>query len=265
MALNIDIFKIIDDVNYLISVYSTSTGEEGGFECSILHPSSGNVAFAAGRDGWAFTLTQFASLYNRMRKQQSKSLVNKLWGENYFDTESSKWSTSNESSDGEKKLKRGFEQYVLEPIYKVLNWCVSNQVDELEKFADKLDINFKLKPDEKGLVQGKDLMSRFMKRWLPAADAMLELVILHLPSPLTAQRYRVSNLYEGPLDDPVAIAIRECDPNAHLMVYVSKMLSDPFDKSKFFAFGRVFSGTAQPGMTVRIMTPDYKPDGSDTG
>lgn len=110
-------------------------------------------------------------------------------------------------------------------------------------------------------------MSRFMKRWLPAANAMLELIVLHLPSPLIAQRYRVSNLYEGPLDDPVAIAIRECDPNTHLMVYISKMLPDPVDKTKFFAFGRVFSGTAQPGMKVRIMTPGYKPNepDSDTG
>lgn len=108
-------------------------------------------------------------------------------------------------------------------------------------------------------------MNRFMKRWLPAADAMLELIVLHLPSPLKSQRYRVSNLYEGPLDDPVAIAIRECDPNAHLMIYISKMLPDPVDKTKFFAFGRVFSGTAQPGMPVRIMTPDYKVDGSDSG
>lgn len=157
--------KIIDDVNYLISVYSTTTttatnSSSSGcvFECDELHPSKGNVAFAAGRDGWAFTLTQFAGIYNRMRKQATSSttttLVDRLWGENFYDNATSKWTTGAESASSDVKLKRGFEQYVLEPIYKVLNWCMENQLDELEKFADKLTINFKLKPDERELVRG---------------------------------------------------------------------------------------------------------------
>lgn len=262
--------KIIDDVNYLISVYSTTTEENPstGFQCDILHPSRGNVAFAAGRDGWAFTLPQFAQIYNQMRKQPSSSLVDKLWDDNYFDSVTNKWSTSSDMG----RLRRGFEQYILEPIYKVLGFCVDCRVDEVEKFADKLNVPFKLKTDERdefldSVGGGKELMSRFMKRWLPAADALLELICVHLPSPLVAQRYRCANLYEGPLDDLAAIGIRECDPNGHLVVYVSKMLPDPNDKTKFYAFGRVFSGTAQPGMCVRIMTPDYKPDqpNSDTG
>lgn len=259
--------KIIEDVNYLIGVYSSSSSDNetttNAFVCDELHPSRGNVAFAAGRDGWAFTLTQFAEIYNRIKKQASSSLVDRLWGDNYFDDTANKWTTSSQMG----RLRRGFEQYVLEPVYKVLELCCETRLDELEKFADKLNVQFKLKSDERDSVVGKELMSRFMKRWLPAADALLELVCVHLPSPLTAQRYRCANLYEGPLDDEAAIGIRECDSQAHLVVYVSKMLPDPVDKTRFFAFGRVFSGTAQPGMNVRIMTPDYKPDGpkSDSG
>ncbi|GJR25089.1 elongation factor 2 [Tanacetum coccineum] len=33
-------------------------------------------------------------------------------------------------------------------------------------------------------------------KWLPAGN-LLELMILHFPSPCTAQKYRVENLYEG--------------------------------------------------------------------
>lgn len=133
---------------------------------------------------------------------------------------------------------------------------------QLETFLTlfyRLKVNFKLKAEES---VGRELMRSFMKRWLPAADAMLELIVVHLPSPQVAQRYRVSNLYEGPLDDPVAVGISECDQNAPLMIYISKMISDPNDKSKFFALGRVFSGTAESGMQIRIMGPDYTP-GSD--
>ncbi len=80
----------------------------------------------------------------------------------------------------------------------------------------------------------------------------------HLPSPQEAQRYRVNNLYEGPLDDAAAIAIRECDKNGPLMIYISKMVPDPNCKTKFYAVGRVFSGTAEAGLDVRILGPDYK-------
>jgi translation elongation factor EF-G len=44
--------------------------------------------------------------------------------------------------------------------------------------------------------------------WLPASEALLEMIIYHLPSPAFAQKYRVDVLYEGPLDDAYATAIR---------------------------------------------------------
>ena len=78
------------------------------------------------------------------------------------------------------------------------------------------------------------------------AQALLEMMIWHLPSPAIAQKYRVENLYEGPLDDVYATAIRNCDANGPLMLYVSKMIPAS-DKGRFFAFGRVFAGRARLG------------------
>merc|ERR1712021_43021 len=49
-----------------------------------------------------------------------------------------------------------------------------------------------------------------------------------------------------------------CDPKGHLMMYVSKMVPTS-DKGRFYAFGRVFSGTIATGMKVRIMGPNYVP------
>lgn len=80
-----------------------------------------------------------------------------------------------------------------------------------------------------------------MRKWLPAGDTMLQMICMHLPSPVTAQKYRMEMLYEGPHDDEAAIAIRNCDPNGPLMMYVSKMVPTS-DKGRFYAFGRVFSG-----------------------
>ena len=51
-----------------------------------------------------------------------------------------------------------------------------------------------------------------MRKWLPAGDALLQMITIHLPSPVTAQRYRMEMLYEGPHDDPCAVGIKNCDP-----------------------------------------------------
>jgi len=92
---------------------------------------------------------------------------------------------------------------------------------------------------------------------LPADEALLEMMVLHLPSPAKAQKYRVENLYTGPMDDPTATAIRNCDPNGPLCMYVSKMVPTA-DKSRFFAFGRVFAGTISGGQKVRILGPNFE-------
>merc|ERR1712107_916564 len=73
-----------------------------------------------------------------------------------------------------------------------------------------------------------------------------------------AQKYRVENLYEGPMDDTASSAIRACDPAGPLMMYVSKMVPTS-DKGRFHAFGRVFSGTIATGQKVRILGSHYKP------
>jgi elongation factor 2 len=86
--------------------------------------------------------------------------------------------------------------------------------------------------------------------------------VTKLPSPRQAQKYRVENLYEGPMDDEAAKAIRACDASSGLMMYVSKMVPTS-DKGRFYAFGRVFSGTIATGQKVRILGPHYKPGGKE--
>merc|ERR1712071_598011 len=83
-------------------------------------------------------------------------------------------------------------------------------------------------------------------------------IAIHLPSPATAQRYRMEMLYEGPFEDEAAVGIKTCDPNGPLMMYISKMVPTS-DKGRFYAFGRVFSGKVCTGMKARIMGPNYTP------
>jgi len=68
--------------------------------------------------------------------------------------------------------------------------------------AEKIGI--KLTAEDKD-NRDKQLMKVIMRKWLPAGDAMLQMITIHLPSPVTAQKYRMELLYEGPNDDDAAI------------------------------------------------------------
>merc|ERR1719261_732910 len=127
--------------------------------------------------------------------------------------------------------------------------------EKTAKLIKKLDI--KLEGDECDL-EGKPLMKAMVRKWLPAGDALLQMIAIHLPSPVTAAKYRAAALYEGPQDDEACAAMKACDPKGHLMMYVSKMVPTS-DKGRFYAFGRVFAGTISTGLKVRIMGPNYVP------
>jgi elongation factor 2 len=241
--------KTIESVNVVISTYrDESMGDLQVF------PDKGTVCFGSGLHGWGFTLVKFAHIYAAKFGVEASKLQERLWGDNWYDPESKKWKSKNQTDSG-KPLKRAFCQFVLDPIYKLFDAVMNSKKDVFDKMITTLKI--KLEGDEKDQT-GKLLLKTVMRKFLPAADALLEMMVIHLPSPATAQKYRVDTLYEGPLDDECAVAIRNCDPNGPLMMYVSKMVPTS-DKGRFYAFGRVFAGTIKTGLKVRIMGPNYIP------
>lgn len=132
---------------------------------------------------------------------------------------------------------------------------MNGEMDKVDKMIKTLNIT--LNSDERNL-QGKHLMKNVFQKWINAADALIEMIILKLPSPIKAQKYRAAYLYEGPIDDATGQAIMKCDKDGELAIFISKMIPAA-DKGRFYAFGRVFSGTVSAGQKVRIMGPNYKP------
>jgi len=152
---------------------------------------------------------------------------------------------------------------VLDPIYMVFDAIMNFKKEQVEKLLTKLTradgkvVKDVLKHEEKEM-EGKPLMKAVMRNWLPAGEAMFQMIVIHLPSPVTAQKYRAELLYEGPHDDAACMGIKNCDTDAPLMMYISKMVPTS-DKGRFYAFGRVFSGKIATGMKARIMGPNFVP------
>lgn len=241
--------RVLESVNVVIATYY----DEALGDCQV-YPDKGNVAFASGLHGWAFTLHQFAVRYSKKLGVPTEKMMERLWGDNYYNAAAKKWTKESTGADG-KPLERAFCQFVLSPIYTIFDSIMNERREEYTQLLQKLDVVVTAEEMDR---RPKDLVKLVMQRFLPAADALLEMITIHLPSPQTAQAYRMETLYEGPHDDECATAIKKCDPNGPLMLYVSKMVPTS-DKGRFYAFGRVFSGTVRSGLKVQIQGPNYEP------
>ena len=236
--------RVIENANVIISTYQN---EEVMGNLQV-YPEQGTVAFGSALHGWGFTLMTFAKIYATKLKIDKNKLLKRLWGDNYYNQKDKKWS----KEPGDENTKRAFCENIMEPLIKLANSVSSGKKDIYQPLLKKLGIKLNSKDLE---LQGKKLMRKVMQQWINASDALIEMIILHLPSPKISQKYRTLYLYQGPMDDECARAMIGCDPNGPVMMFISKMVPD---NGRFYAFGRVFSGKVKTGEKVRILGPDYK-------
>ncbi|CAN6204009.1 unnamed protein product [Urochloa humidicola] len=166
---------VIENANVIIATY-----EDKQLGDVQVYPEKGTVAFSAGLHGWAFTLSSFAKMYASKFGVDESKMIERLWGENFFDPTTKKWTTMN---TGSATCKRGFVQFCYEPIMQIISTCMNDQKDKLWPMLQKLGVT--MKADVKDLT-GKGLMKCVMQTWLPASSSLLEMVIFHLPSPAKA-------------------------------------------------------------------------------
>lgn len=94
-----------------------ATYEEKGDEDIYFEPERGNVAFSSAVDGWAFTVKQFASFYEKKLGIKRSLLEKVLWGDFYLDPKSKRILSSKHLKG--RALKPMFVQLVLENIWAV--------------------------------------------------------------------------------------------------------------------------------------------------
>jgi elongation factor 2 len=238
--------KTVEDVNVIVATY-----EDAAMGDMAVWPEKGTVAFGSGLHGWAFNIERFATIYAAKFGIEKDKMMKRLWGDWWFSAKEKKW--VNVDKEG---YSRGFCQFIMAPISQLMTAIMNEDNEKVNKMLTTL--NVKLTQEDHDLPKGKPFMKRVMQKWINAADTLLTMICVHLPSPVKAQKYRAETLYSGPADDEAYKAIQACDPEGPLMMYISKLFPSA-QGGRFTAFGRVFSGTVATGAKVRIQGPHYMP------
>lgn len=80
---------------------------------------------------------------------------------------------------------------------------------------------------------------------------ILDMVVDHLPNPLTAQKYRISKIWRGDPNSDIGKQMAAVDREGDLAMVVTKIIVDKHAGE--IATGRIFSGTAKVGDEVWIV------------
>ncbi|KAK4152865.1 ribosome assembly protein 1 [Chaetomidium leptoderma] len=196
-------------------------------------PEKNNVIFGSAIDGWAFTVRQFAGLYEKKLGIKRSVLEKVLWGNFYLDPKTKK--VLNPRHLKGRPLKPLFVQLVLDQIWAVYQATVgddngkgdANLLEKITKF-----LNVTIPPHILRSRDPKLLLTTVFASWLPISVALLVSVVESLPSPRAAQAERFPLLLEDvPGVDHIDPKIRDAvisfkkAPSDPVVAYVSKMVS----------------------------------------
>lgn len=85
----------------------------------------------------------------------------------------------------------------------------------------------------------------------PLHHVVLDMIIQHLPNPLTAQKYRIPKMWPGDIESDIAKDMVSCSTDGKLAGVVTKIYPDPH--AGYVATVRIFSGKITKGQELRLV------------
>ncbi|MEM2921783.1 MAG: elongation factor EF-2, partial [Candidatus Bathyarchaeia archaeon] len=85
----------------------------------------------------------------------------------------------------------------------------------------------------------------------PLHEAVLDMIVEHMPNPVEAQRYRIPKIWRGDLNSEVGKAMIECDDDGPVVMSVIQVNVDR--QAGIVSAGRLFSGTVRDGDSVYLI------------
>jgi len=86
----------------------------------------------------------------------------------------------------------------------------------------------------------------------PVHEVVLQMVIEHLPNPMTAQNYRIKKIWGGEMESEIAKSMAACNQSGPISMVITDVSVDPHAGD--VATGRVYSGTVKPGDMVFLLS-----------
>lgn len=105
----------------------------------LLDPANGSVGFGSGKECWGFTLRTFAQFYSKKFNIPLEKLQAKFWGNNFFNPNTKKWSKEEKDAEGV-VLKRGFVEFIMDPILKLTHAIMEGKIEVFEKLIKTCQI-----------------------------------------------------------------------------------------------------------------------------
>lgn len=136
--------RVIENVNVIVATYEC---DDMG-EAQQIDPVLGTAAMGSALFGWAFTLTKFAKVYSKKFGVERDKMMEKLWGDNYFDQKAKKWKNHADADDGS-KLQRAFVSFMMKPVIMLCRATMNGEIEKVDKMLANLEID--LKTDERKL------------------------------------------------------------------------------------------------------------------
>ena len=97
----------------------------------------------------------------------------------------------------------------------------------------------------------KNVEYRKLQQTIPLYNAILDMVVKHVPNPLEAQKYRVEKIWKGNVASEVGQAMLNCDGKGAAVMCITNVQADP--NAGLIASGRLFSGTLKTGDRVYLV------------
>ncbi|KAJ5279631.1 hypothetical protein N7478_005003 [Penicillium angulare] len=224
----------LDDES-VASINEATEFEERDDEDLYFAPEKNNVIFCSAVDGWAFTIRQFAAIYEKKLGIKRTVLEKVLWGDFYLDPKTKR--VLGQKHLKGRALKPMFVQLVLDSIWAAYEATTGGGKGKgdpvlLEKITKSLNIN--IPPYILRSRDPKNIMTTLFSAWLPLSTAVLVSVIEYLPSPQAAQSARLPEMIQSsPGSDHIAENVKEAMVSFKtgleepVVAYVSKMVAIP--------------------------------------
>ena len=224
-----------EDSDSVATTGTTGEFEEKDDEDLYFAPEKNNVIFSSAVDGWAFTVRQFASLYEKKLGIKRSVLEKVLWGDFYLEPKTKRVLGSKHLKG--RALKPMFVQLVLDNIWAVYEATTGGSKGKgdpvmVEKITKSLSLT--IPPHVLRSRDSRAIMTTVFSAWLPLSTAVLASVIEYLPSPPVAQASRLPALIDASPGaksvDPMirdAMVEMKSGKDDPVVAYVSKMVAVP--------------------------------------